>query len=113
MALTVTAVTPILLTTALQTVYTTPGSTTTLVKEIILCNLDTADRQVAIHFIPSGGSATSTNQVRIFGSTNGKIAAGDTEVWNLDTALAAADFVQAKADASSVVSIRMSVGQIT
>ena len=112
MALTITAVTPVTATTAFATIYTVPAGTTCIVKEMICCNTDTSARQLGINFIPSGGSAGVTNTVRAYSSST-TIAAGDTETWNMDTALTTGDFIQIKADANSVVSFRVSVGQIT
>ena|ERR1041385_280119 len=112
MALTVTPVAPALATTSYATLYTVPAATVGLVKEIVVKNGDSVARQVGINFVPSGGSASATNEIRNYASTN-TIAAGDTEVWSMDTALAAGDFIQFKSDANSVVSVRVTVGQIT
>ena len=112
MALTITAVTPVTATTSFATIYTVPSGTTAIVKEMICCNSDTVARQLGINFVPSAGSAAASNTVRAY-SSSATIAAGDTETWNMDTALTTGDFIQIKADANSVVSFRVSVGQIT
>ena len=112
MALTVTPVAPVLATTSYATVYTVPAATVGLVREIIMKNGDSVARQLGVNFVPSGNTASATNEVRFLGSTN-TIAAGDTEIWTGETGLAAGDFIQIKSDANSVVSVRVTVGQIT
>jgi|SRR3990167_2722568 len=49
--------------TTIATFYTVPGSTKTRITEIIVCNAAAAGRTIRIHFVPSGGSADTSNAV--------------------------------------------------
>lgn len=49
--------------TSLATHYTAPGSTKARITEVTLCNTTTADITIRVHFVPSGGSADTTNAI--------------------------------------------------
>lgn len=51
------------LTTSYATVYTTPLNTRTYVKSLDLCNTGSAQVQVYVHLVPSGGTAGTTNAI--------------------------------------------------
>ena len=54
---------PAQLGTSPSTLYTVPGSTTTVVKQIALCNTAAANRTVAVYLVPSGGSSSTSNAI--------------------------------------------------
>lgn len=97
------------LTAVLATYYTVPAATTTIIKEILFCNTDTAARTVAAHIIPSAGSALVANQ--IFQDT--VLQAGETKIFSLSQVLPAGSFLQALASVAAVVSITASGVEIT
>jgi hypothetical protein len=75
-----------------STLYTVPGGgAVVIVKEILLINTGTADRQATIWFVPSGSSAGAGNAVAF----NVTVSVGNPLVIPLSTALAAGDFIQA------------------
>ena len=104
-------VTGTLLTNALATLYTTPVNTVSKVNEIILTNHDTVARTVAMNMIDLAGSASDANEV--IDATGWTLSAGETRFIGLDQVLEAGGFIQALADVTSVVSIRISGIEIT
>lgn len=96
--------TPALLTTSAATYYTVTAGTVGNVKEILFCNVTSTNRTVSTYFVPSGGSATTTNQV-VNAVT---VASGTTVRIPFNTFLAAGDTVQALASAGTAISIRVS-----
>lgn len=97
------------LTGSLATYYTTPAATTTIVKEIVLCNTDTAARTVDLHVIPSAGSGAVANQIL----QDLALQAGETKIFSLSQVLPAGTFIQALASTAAVVSINASGVEIT
>ena len=91
---------------------TVTAAKTAIVKEIVLCNTGATSRLIDIHFVPSGGSGTATNQIRKGDTTNSPLLGGVTERIPLNTYLAAGDFVRAKQDVGTDVSIRISYVEI-
>jgi len=104
-------VTGTLLTNALVTLYTVPANTTGKVNEIILTNHDTVARTVALNLIDSGDAAGDKNE--IIDVTGWTLAPGETRFIGMDQVLDAAGFIQALADVTSVVSIRITGIEIT
>jgi hypothetical protein len=100
------------LTAALVTYYTVPAATSTIVKEIILCNTDVVARTVDIHFIPSAGTAAVANQI-LDGSNNANLQAGETKMFNLSSVLPTGYFIQAVASSATVVSMNVSGIEVT
>lgn len=47
--------------TSASTIYTTPASTTTIVKSIDICNTNATATTVRVHLVPSGGSIGTGN----------------------------------------------------
>jgi hypothetical protein len=89
------------LTTSLATLYTSPANTKTLITKVVFTNTDTVARLLTVNLVRSGGSASSANIL-----INGQSipAGGSYEATELEgQILNAGDFVQAKADAGSVV----------
>lgn len=60
MAATLLEVTPVLLTTALTTVYTVTANKTCNTVWLVLCNNNANSCNVTIHFVPAGGSNNAT-----------------------------------------------------
>jgi hypothetical protein len=73
-----------------------------IVKEILLINTGTADRQATIWFVPSGSSAGVGNAVAF----NVTVSVGNPLVIPLSTALATGDFIQA--NSANSISARIS-----
>jgi hypothetical protein len=86
------------------TFYTVPANTIARVNELLLCNTDTAARTVTVYFVPAAGTAAAANTVL----KDVVVAAGETRFFGLDQVLETGGFVQAAADAASVVAVRMS-----
>lgn len=77
--------------TAATTLYTAPASTTSLIKNIIICNTTSSAATLTLSLVPSGGSAGVTN--RIMSSLN--ISANDTVAMDLSGVLSTGDFISA------------------
>ena len=81
--------------------YTVPPSTTTIVKEVLLCNTDTVSRDVTLY----AGDGTAIKN-RILDALS--VGAGETKFISLSTLLNTADIIAAGASSASVVSITIS-----
>ena len=92
---------PVQLGNSVATHYTVPGSTTTIVKQIALCNTSSNNRTVDIHLVPSGGTAGVANAVVY----NVVVDATSTTFVNLSAVLDAGDFIAAKAQVASAVTM--------
>lgn len=97
------------LTAELVTGYTVPVATSTILKEIILCNTDTAVRTVTLHIIASAGSSGVLNT--ILNAIN--IQPNETKIFSLSTLMPTGTFIQAKASSAAVVSIFASGVEVT
>jgi hypothetical protein len=98
-----------LLTNALATYYTVPGSTTATIRAITLCNTDSAARTVKLHLVASGGSASDANT--IFDDIS--INAGETIIDDSVRAMNTGDFIRAVASVTNVVALRVDGAEIT
>jgi Flp pilus assembly CpaE family ATPase len=92
------------LTTSYVTMYTTPASTNTIVKEITITNITSSAAQAFVSLVPSAGSASTANN--IISSMN--IEANGTVVVGLNMVMIAADFLSAKASAGTTLNITIS-----
>jgi len=92
---------PAQLGTSPSTLYTVPGSTTTVVKQIALCNTAAANRTVAVYLVPSGGSSSTSNAILYDVAVDSK----STTFVNLSAVMATGDFIQASASVASSVAI--------
>jgi hypothetical protein len=86
------------LTTAL---YTVPASTSTIVKEIVLCNTDSVSRTVTLY----AGNGTTVAQTILAAKS---LVAGETFILSLSTVLATADTISGGASVGSMVSCTIS-----
>jgi len=92
---------PVQLSNSVGTHYTVPGSTTTIVKQIALCNTSANNRTVDVHLVPNGGTAGVANAV-IY---NVVVDATSTTFVNMSAVMDAGDFIAAKAQVASAVTM--------
>jgi hypothetical protein len=97
------------LTASAVTQYTVPASTTSILKEIEICNTDAAVRTFTVYVIPAAGSASVANTILNAVS----IQPNDTKVISLSRVMPTGSFIQAKADAGAVVSFNASGIEVT
>lgn len=90
---------PTQLTTSYSTLYTVPSSTTAVVKEIIVANPTTSAATVTISIVPSGNSASASNN--IVGGVS--VAGNSTFVLDLSQVLATGDAISALASAGTTL----------
>jgi|ETNvirenome_6_30_1030629.scaffolds.fasta_scaffold31938_2 hypothetical protein len=94
---------PQLLGTSIGTLYTTPASTTSIIKHLALKNVTTGVVEVTIHIVPAGGVAGDANE-----AFKRKLAGEeDIQVYSLiNENLETGATIQALCDTASAVSIR-------
>lgn len=97
------------LSTSASTYYTVPSSTTSIVKQILLANITSSDATATIHFIPDGGSLSSTN--KIFGEIT--ISANTTQVVDLSSVISNGVRIQALSGTASAINIHISGVEVT
>lgn len=85
-------------TTGYVTIYTAPTGVIGRISEIDICNGNGTAATFYIHFIPKGGTASTSNALFY----NAPIAANTTVQWTGGLALAAGDFVQVKASVTGI-----------
>jgi len=95
------------------TLYTVPGSTTTVVLGLMLCNVDTSQRLVDVH-IESDTSDTETN-ANVHAIKDAPIPAGSTlEVMGGNkVVLQATDVLKIDCDAAAKIDATLSIMEIT
>jgi len=95
------------------TLYTVPGSTTTVVLGLMLCNVDTSQRLVDVH-IESDTSDTETNS-NVHAIKDAPIPAGSTlEVMGGNkVVLQATDVLKIDCDAAAKIDATLSIMEIT
>ena len=90
---------PVALTATLTTtLYTVPTGQKVIVKELLICNTDSAARAVTLYF--GTGSAVANTILDAL-----SFAAGETKFIELSTVLVAGDMIKGGASTASVVSI--------
>lgn len=92
--------------TTTTTLYTVPASTTSVMKEVLLCNTDTATRTVTMQI----GTGT-TVAFRFLSAVS--LIPGETKIFTFSTIAAAASTITGGADAGSVVGCTISGVEIT
>lgn len=85
------------------TLYTTPGATKCIVKEIVLCNTDTSARTVTIRMGASPATAASATVLSAL-----SIAAGETKFITLSAVLETGHLITGGASVGSVVACTIS-----
>jgi len=95
------------------TLYTVPGSTTTVILGLMLCNVDTSQRLVDVH-IESDTSDTETN-ANVHAIKDAPIPAGSTlEVMaGNKVVLQATDVLKIDCDVASKIDATLSIMEIT
>jgi len=95
------------------TLYTVPGSTTTIVLGLMLCNIDTSQRLVDVH-IESDTSDTETNS-NVHAIKDAPIPAGSTlEVMaGNKVVLQATDVLKIDCDVAAKIDATLSIMEIT
>lgn len=97
-------------TTSYGTLYTVPAATSTIVKELIVCNVTGSTVTLDVSFVASGGSAVA--------ATNGVISAApiganQTVIYSLSSVMATGGFISAKASAGSSLVLTVSGVEVT
>ncbi len=90
-------------TTSATTLYTAPAATTTIVKNILICNTTGSDATVTINFVPSAGSASVSN--RIISALT--VSGNNTVVVECSGILATGDFISALQNTSSAITLHI------
>lgn len=85
-------------TTGYVTIYTAPTGVIGRISEIDICNGNASPASFYIHFIPAGGTASTSNALFY----NAPIAGNTTVQWTGGLALKAGDFVQVKASTTGI-----------
>lgn len=87
-----------------STLYTVPTGKNAIVKSILIANKTSTDKTITMYFVPSAGTAGTTNIV--FGEV--AITANSTELVELSSTLAAGTTIQALASSSASINIHIS-----
>ncbi|BDG48763.1 hypothetical protein [Parageobacillus sp. KH3-4] len=90
--------------TSLETLYTVPTNTKTIVKQIVLSNTTGTDANVTIHFVPNGQVAGNGN--KIFSALT--VTANNTGIFDLSAVLEAGDTIQAVQGTANAITIHIS-----
>lgn len=101
---------PVQLVVANTTHYTVPISTTTILKHASLHNSSSSSVEVTINLVPSGGSASTTNQI-----FKRAISPGETKLVYeiINATLGAGDSIQTSCETASAVSFTASGNEVT
>lgn len=89
--------------TSAATIYTAPASTTTIIKNILICNTTASSATVTLNLVASGGSAAANNRILSTYSVN----ANDTVAIDLSGILATGDFISAVQGTSSAITLHI------
>ncbi len=81
---------PLAVTAVLQTFYTVPAATTTILQGIDICNVDNVARTVRVHLVPSGGVAGTDNAIMY----DLNVPVGSTISWTGPQVLSTGDFIR-------------------
>lgn len=97
------------LTATAATLYTVPAATTTRVMELLICNTDTVERTITVHFVTSGGTASAANRVL----SAMVVPGGGTVALGLNTVLATGDQIAALASVGAAINLLCSGTELT
>jgi hypothetical protein len=86
------------------TLYTVPGSTNVILKELVLTNADSSARTITMYLVPNGGTAGQSNEILAAQKLDGN----STLVLALSTYLETGATIQGLADKANLVSWRAS-----
>ena len=90
--------------TSYATAYTVPGSTSAIIKEIVVCNTTGGSLTIDISLVASGGTAGVTNNV----VAAAVIPAYTTVIYTFAQILATGGFVSMKASAATSLTVTIS-----
>lgn len=86
------------------TIYTVPASTTTIVKQIAVCNTTGVAANYSISIVPSGGTAGATNRIMAVQA----IAANSTVYLDLTQVMATGGFISILQGTASSITVTAS-----
>lgn len=92
------------LTTSATTYYTVPASTTAIIKQILLSNATSTDASATVHFVPSAGSASTSNKT--FAEV--VISANTTQVIDLSSVLPTGSTIRLLSGTASAINVHIS-----
>jgi len=93
-----------------ETLYTVPASTTTVVKDVHVCNNSASDCYLTLWLVPNGGSPTDENVMFYQWS----VPANDFVHWvGFQTLSTAGDTIQALAETTDQLTVTISGAEIT
>lgn len=95
--------------TTATTLYTAPASTSTIVKNILICNTTASAATITLSFVASGGSAGATN--RIMSAL--EVTANNTVAFDLSGVLATGDFISALQGTSGALTLHITGVEVT
>lgn len=101
-----------ILTTSPVEAYVCPASTVTNRVNFVFVNLDSAERQVTVWFVPSGQSTGDQYEVIGMRSPATKLKVGEGRSYPMSQALKAGDKIFWQADANSVVVAHLNVSEV-
>lgn len=90
--------------TSASSLYTTPASTTTIIKTIIICNTTGSEAKLRLYVVPSGQTAGVAYAIVY----DRPIAAYDTVVLDLSTVMTAGYFIAGSQTTSGALSVNIS-----
>ena len=90
--------------TSASTLYTVPASTTTILKQVSLCNTSATARTVQLFVVPNGGTAGVTNAL-VYDMT---VDAKATVFVNLSSVMETGATLQGQASVASAITIHSS-----
>lgn len=95
---------------SMTAVYTVPGSTKAIIKEIILCNITTSEQTVTVLTVNTGGGSTDASAIMKDLAIPAK-----TSIWleGITTIMEASSELRAQAANASSVTIRVSGVEIS
>ena len=92
-----------------DTVYTAPASTTAIIRDIQIANVNATAKRVKVWLVSSGGSPDDTNII----IPNMTIDGNDIIHWSGFQVLTAGDTIQAEASAASSICITVSGAEVS
>lgn len=85
------------------TIYTAPASTTTIIKNILICNTTASAATVTLNLVASGGSAGVNNRIL----STYTVTPNDTVAIDLSAVLSTGDFISAVQGTSSALTLHI------
>ena len=95
--------------TSYTTVYTAPGATSCIIKEVVVCNTSGSAVVFDLSFVASGGTAGVTNNV----CSQHQIGAYATVSYVFSQVIATGGFVSARANTAAALTVTASGVEIT